>query len=214
MRAAAPEAVVAALGSEPAWPPDLAPDDRYVDLLDLVDSGLPERVGRRLGGDARTSLRAGRSAVSMGVASRLWSLTVVPAVRHGLVVDPAALCARDDDGSVVLGVRDARGLTDVTADDLRDVVLAVLAPLVERLPLSPLLHWGNVAASLVAVPRLYQLPESVEVVSWLLQQPPLTGLLAADPRVGVRRRTCCLFYLAPGYGLCGDCALDRVPSRR
>lgn len=210
MRAAPPAAVGQALGALTAWPPDLAPDDRYVDLVDLVDSGLADRVARRLGDP---SARAGHSAVSLGVASRLWSLTLVPAVRHGIVVHPDAVCARDDDGSVVLGVRDLRGMDEVTPADLRDVLLAVLAPLVQRLPLSPRLHWGNVAASLVAVPGVHGLPGSASWVARLLDEAPLAGLVEADPRRGARRRTCCLFYLAPGAGLCGDCALDRVPAR-
>lgn len=206
MRAAPVDAVVRALGSVTAWPPDLEPDDRYVDVAALVGSGLAERVAQRLGG---ASVRAGHSAVSMGVSSRLWSLTVVPALRHGVVVDPDAVCARDDDGSVVLGVRDLRGLVDVTLDDLHAVVVAVLAPLVERLPLSPLLHWGNVAASLMALPRVHDLgPAGPAVVAELLAREPWAGLVD-----GGRRRTCCLFYLAPGAGLCGDCALDRVPLR-
>lgn len=207
MRPAPVDAVVRALGSVTAWPPDLAPDERYVDVVELAGSGLAERVARRLGG---ASVRAGHSAVTMGVASRLWSLTVVPALRHGVVVDPGAVCARDDDGSVVLGVRDGRGLTDLDLDDLHDVVVAVLEPLVAHLPLSPLLHWGNVAASLVALPRVHDLgPQGPAVVADLLAREPWAGLVD-----GGRRRTCCLFYLAPGAGLCGDCALDRVPLRR
>lgn len=207
MRAAPVDSVVRALGSVTAWPPDLEPDDRYVDVVDLVDAGLAERVARRLGG---ASVRAGHSAVSMGVSSRLWSLTVVPALRHGVVADPGAVCARDEDGSVVLGVRDGRGLGDLTLDDLHAVVVAVLEPLVARLPLSPLLHWGNVAASLVALPRVHDLgPHGPAVVADLLAREPWAGLVD-----GPRRRTCCLFYLAPGAGLCGDCALDRVPLRR
>ncbi|WP_170286203.1 (2Fe-2S)-binding protein [Nocardioides rubriscoriae] len=193
-----------ALGAVAAWAPDLDPDDRYVDLVDLVASGLPERVSRRLRG---APLRVGYSAVSMGVASRLWSLTVVPALRGGIVVDPAAVCARDDDGSVVLGVRPGEGLTDLTLDDLHDVVLAVLGPVVEALPLSAQLHWGNVAGSLAVVPRVHGLRGAEPAVADLLGRAPWVGLMD-----GARRRTCCLFYLAPGAGLCGDCALDRVPA--
>ncbi len=195
--------VARALGSVTAWVPDLAPDERYVGLVDLVDSGLAARISRRLGGAPPA---VGHSAVSMGIASRLWALTLVPALRDGIVVDPAAVCARDDDGAVVLGVRPGEGWTALTVDDLHDVVLAVLTPLVERLPLSPRLHWGNVAASLATVTRVHPLRGAGPVVADLLERAPLAGSMD-----GPRRRTCCLFYLAPGAGLCGDCALDRVP---
>jgi hypothetical protein len=196
---------VGALSSLEAWAPDLDPDDRYVEVVDLVGSGLAGRVSRRLGGAPE---RVGFSAGSMGVASRLWSLTVVPAVRHGVVVDPAAVCARDDDGSVVLGVRGGRGFADVGPADVLDVVVAVLAPLVAARPLAPRLHWGNVAASLAVVPRVHGLRPDEPLVADLLSRPPLAGLLD-----GARRRTCCLFYLAPGAALCGDCPLDHVPTR-
>lgn len=202
MRAAPPDTVLRALGSVPAWAPDLSPDDRYVGLGELVDSGLAQRVARRL----RAPERVGRSAVSMGVASRLWSLTVLPLLRDGVVVDPAALCARDDDGVVVLGVRDGRGMTDVSPDDLHEVVVAVLGPLGERVGLPSRLHWGNVAASLAVVPRVHE-PAAAGLVADLLDRAPLAGQMD-----GPRRRTCCLFYLAPGAGLCGDCVLDRVPG--
>jgi hypothetical protein len=205
MRTASPAEVERSLRDVAAWAPDLDPDERYVDVVDLVGSGLAARVTRRLRGAPD---RVGHSAVSMGVASRLWSLTVVPASRDGVVVDPAAVCARDDDGSVLLGVRGPRGLAGVTADDVHDVVMAVLEPLVAALPLSPRLHWGNVAASLAVVPRVHGLPAGDPLVADLLSRPPLAGLLD-----GPRRRTCCLFYLAPGAGLCGDCSLDHVPTR-
>ena len=204
MRAASEAEVAQALADVDVWVPDLHPDDRYVPVADLLDSGLAGRVTRRLRGAPD---RVGVSAVSMGIPSRLWSLTVVPAVRHGVVVDPATLCARDDDGSVLLGVRGLRGHAEVTADDVHAVVMAVLEPLVAALPLSPRLHWGNVAASLGAVPRVHGLRADEPLVADLLSRAPLAGLLD-----GARRRTCCLFYLAPGAGLCGDCSLDHVPT--
>lgn len=204
MRTATTDEVERALAPLEAWVPDLDPDDRYVGVVDLVASGLAGRVSRRLG---HAPDRVGHSAVSMGVASRLWSLTVVPAVRDGVVVDPAAVCARDDDGSVLLGVRDRRGFADVGPADVRAVVLAVLEPLVAALPLSPRLHWGNVAASLAAVPRVHGLRPDEPFLAALLSRQPLVGLLD-----GARRRTCCLFYLARGAGLCGDCSLDHVPT--
>lgn len=39
-----------------------------------------------------------------------------------------------------------------------------------------------------------------------------TGRWSPGPRPAFRRRTCCLYYRVPGGGLCGDCALPRVPG--
>lgn len=42
----------------------------------------------------------------------------------------------------------------------------------------------------------------------------LADALAVDAHGGYRRRSCCLYYRAPGGGLCGDCVLDTPPDRR
>lgn len=197
-----------ALARVTVWPPDLDPDERYVSVADLVAGGLAARVCRRLGDPPS---RVGESAVVMGVASRLWALLVVPAARDRLLIDPAAICARDDDGAVVLGVREMVGRRDPTNDDVDDVLLAVLGPVVAALDLAPRVLWGNVAASLHAVPRVHGVPETAPLVADLLSRAPLAGELDEVGGGRARRRTCCLFYLVPGAGLCGDCVLDAVP---
>lgn len=197
-----------ALARVTVWPPDLDPDERYVSVADLVAGGLAARVCRRLGDPP---LRVGESAVVMGVASRLWALLVVPAARDRLLIDPAAICARDDDGAVVLGVREMAGRRDPTNDDVDGVLLAVLGPVVAALDLAPRVLWGNVAASLHAVPRVFGVPETAPLVADLLSRAPLAGELDEVGGGRARRRTCCLFYLVPGAGLCGDCVLDAVP---
>ena len=50
------------------------------------------------------------------------------------------------------------------------------------------------------------------VVDGLLASGWLAGACGAGP--AYRRRSCCLYYRVPGGGLCGDCALDRVPGKR
>lgn len=197
-----------ALARVTVWPPDLDPDDRYASVGELVAGGLAERVCHRLGDPP---LRVGESAVVMGVASRLWSVLVVPAARDRVLVDPAALCARDDDGAVVLGVRPGPGPADPSADDVATTLHAVLDPVVAAFDLAPRLLWGNVAASLHAVPRVHGVPEAVPLVADLLARAPLAGELDELGGGHARRRTCCLFYLVPGGGLCGDCVLDAVP---
>lgn len=193
------------------WEPDLSPDGRFVPLAELDLPAYAGAVTRRLGGPP---LRVGWSAVVMGVASRLWSVTVVPFVTHGVVVDPGCLLAADDDGALVLGVHEPTGAPGTTAG-LEAAVRQVLDPVVAEASthVAARVLWGNVAASLFAVPRVHHLPAAVPVVAALLARSEVVGeLVVSDGRA--RRTTCCLFYLAPGAGLCGDCVLDRVPVRR
>ncbi|MEO9325296.1 (2Fe-2S)-binding protein [Nocardioides sp. C4-1] len=192
------------------WEPDLEPDERYVPLVDLDLADLARAVCRRLG-DAPA--RVGWSAVVMGVASRFWSVSVVPYAADGVLVDPGCLVARHDDGAVTLGVHEPRGRTDATDDDLDAAVRSVLEPLVDAVPLAPRLLWGNAAASLHAVPRVHHLPRARPVVDRLLAGPGFAGELDVRPDGTARRRTCCLFYLASNAGLCGDCVFDVVPAR-
>jgi hypothetical protein len=206
-----PAAVRAALQKVAVWPPDLAPDDRYRSLAALVDDGLAKRICRQLGDPP---LRVGHSAVVMGLASRLWSLLVVPAARDRLLVDTTTLVARDESGGVVLGLREVTGWRDPSPDEVAAAVARVLDPVVSTVPLSPRLSWGNVAASLHAVPRVHDEPSAISLVGALLARPPYAGELVelADGRAR-RRTTCCLFYLVPGAGLCGDCVFDEPPDR-
>lgn len=201
--------VVRALGRVQVWSPDLMPDDRYVPLADLDLGELAAAVCARLG-DA--PLRVGWSAALMGVTSRLWSVTVVPFVTDGVLVDPACLLARHDDGALVLGIREPRGRIRATVDDLDGAVRSVLEPMIARIPLAGRLLWGNVAASLHAVPSVHAVPGARAVVDALLAGPRLDGELVVTEDGTVRRRTCCLFYLVPGAGLCGDCVFDVPPG--
>jgi hypothetical protein len=210
MRPASPAEVEAALRSVTVWPPDLAPDARYQPLPDLVAGGLAARICARLGDPP---LRVGQSAVVMGLASRLWSVLVVPAVRHRVLPDPSELVGRDEAGSLVLGVRRPVGGLDPSVNDVAAAVHRVLDPLLGTVPLASRLVWGNAAASLHAVPRVHGLPEARALVDELLARPPYDGELDVLPDGRARRRTCCLFYLVEGAALCGDCAFDSVPAR-
>ncbi|GGF50427.1 hypothetical protein GCM10011519_25460 [Marmoricola endophyticus] len=194
-----------------AWPPDLAPDDRYVALPDLVAGGLAERICERLGG---APLRVGQSAVVMGVASRLWSVLLPPVVRDDVLVDVAELVATDDAGALELGLRTLTVSPSPSVEDVERSWRSVLEPVAAVLPLAPRLVWANVAASLHAVPRVHALPEARPLVTDLLSREPLAGELV-DPAAATTRRTqtCCLFYEVPGAGLCGDCVFDAVPGR-
>lgn len=200
-----------ALAAVAVWPPDLDPDERYASVGELVDGGLAERICARLGGAAA---RVGHSAVVMGLASRLWSVLIPPLVTNDLLVSTEPLVARDDGGSVVLGLRELRGVRRPTLEQVEDAYLAVLEPVAERLPIARRLVWANVAASLHAVPRVHSIPRARPLVTELLQRPQLRGELV-DPAAETTRRaqTCCLFYEVPGAGLCGDCVFDTAPER-
>jgi hypothetical protein len=191
-----------ALGSVTVWPVELDPDDRYVGPAHL--DGVAGRICERLGGAPE---RVGESTYLLGLAARVWSATVVPAVRHGVLPDPSALVVRDDDGAVHLGMREPRGWREVSPADVHREVVGALRPIVDASRLSPRLMWGNVASALAAVPRVCGLPAAHAWVVEMLELPPLRGEMS-----GGRRTTCCLFYEAGG-GLCGDCVLDRVPVR-
>jgi hypothetical protein len=199
-----------ALARVTVWPPDLEPDDRYVPLSELDVPAHAEAICRRLGG---APLRVGQSALLMGVASRLWSLTVVPVARDGVLPDPAGFVVREEDGAVVLGVvGGATGWSEPSVDLLHEVLLGVLSPLAAALPVAERLLWGNAAASLYAVPRVHDLPEADPLVRALIERPPYAGELELLPGGRARRRTCCLFYEVPGAGLCGDCVFDHPPD--
>ena len=123
-------------------------------------------------------------------------------------------------GAAALEWRDARDAAAAAAVIDTGLLREVLAPLIDRVrtevALSPQVMWGNVVSSANgAVTVLGMSEESLvsagrRLVTALAGTPMLrgtvtgTGATADDP---FRRRNCCLFYLAPHGGLCGDCVL-------
>lgn len=202
MRTATEDEVWLALAAPSTWPVALTVDSRYVGLAELT--GIGDRISARLGGAPR---RVGESTYVLGLAARLWGATLGPAVREGVLPDPAALVVRDEDGAVQLGLAEARGWVDVTPTFLLDRVVEVLAPVIDGIGLSPRLLWGNVASALHAAPRVLEIPTARPWAAEMLEMVPLRGEMVGD-----RRATCCLFYEAGG-GLCSDCVLRRVPAR-
>ncbi|MDK1471982.1 (2Fe-2S)-binding protein [Streptomyces sp. 549] len=179
-----------------------------------------------------TEPRVGASIAFLGLAARLWSVSLVapafgdalPDLRPArLHWDPAAAPGSDlwlPDSSPPPGFGPAH--------PLRHTVLAAhLTPLVSAVrgvvPVAERLLWGNAASALAgAVSQL-----SVWCRERGIADPPATAvrlaadLLAAPELSGTgtlhggafRRRTCCLYYRAPGGGLCGDCVFATPPSR-
>lgn len=187
-----------------------------------------EQVAARLGTAER---RVAASLVHQGLAGRLWSLALAPAVLTGQVpdLDAAGLWwhpGRNAPGELRLPspapLPGASG--GLLADRLHTVVLhGHLEPLLHTIravtPVAPGLLWGNAASALVGTLRVLHawcrgagLPDaahrSVSLVAALLDDPLLRDTGTLDPRgPSFIRRSCCLHYRVPGGGLCGDCCL-------
>jgi iron complex transport system ATP-binding protein len=110
-------------------------------------------------------------------------------------------------------------------DDLRSALAAMvldrhldpLAVALRRLgPISEKLLRGNSASALLGAALVFD-RDRATTSGW-----QLAHSICADPRLsaavnfddsGYRRTSCCLYYRTPHGGLCGDCALSRVPER-
>ncbi|TDE32071.1 (2Fe-2S)-binding protein [Actinomadura sp. 6K520] len=169
--------------------------------------------GERLGTEER---RVAASILLQGLASRLWS-PVVAAAARGIVPDLAGLHWRWAPGeSVALGLADPRGWRVAEVGQAADLIHPMvvdghLRPLREMMlrfvSLADGLVWGNAASALagslnVGPPGGFR----AELVRELLGRAPLAdaGHFGAE---GFVRRNCCLYYRAPGGGMCGDCGL-------
>lgn len=178
----------------------------------------------------RTSeYRVAASVAQLGLASRLWSVTLGPAALYGAFPDitPASLHWDPDRTTPDDLWWSGGGATRPgTPDQLREAVqYGHLVPLGDALgaagPVSARLLWGNAGSALAGAlrqltgwARRHGRPEVGEraaaLVAGLLDHPDLAGTLQGP---ALRRTTCCLYYRSPGGGLCGDCVFDRPPQR-
>ncbi|MFE7356521.1 (2Fe-2S)-binding protein [Streptomyces sp. NPDC057543] len=171
--------------------------------------------------------RVAASVAHLGLAARLWSVALGPAVLTGRFpgLSPEALhwdprhTAPDD-----LWLSASETLP-ATADRIREAVqFGHLVPLAEAIqrdgPLANRLLWGNAASALAGALR--------ELVAWALShdRPDVSvrarALVAelfdhpdlrntgAPHDTAFRRRSCCLYYRCPAGGLCGDCVFESV----
>lgn len=186
-------------------------------------------VGRRIGTGAG---RVAASTAQFGISSRLWSLGLGCAALSGRVPDlgPDRLWWRlPDAASLELWLPEPAELpAEVPGADpgvalgarLAESVLGNLAVLDaavrERFGVSPQVLRGNTASGLVGAVRVLgdRVPGDTAAVlaaGLLAEGGPLggTGAFVHEPGLGVAfvRRSCCLYYKAPGGGLCGDCVL-------
>lgn len=175
--------------------------------------------------------RVAASVAHLGLAARLWSIALAPAVLTGRIPDLTPGALRWDPA---LSAPDElwlapSGTLPGTAQGVREAVqyghLVPLARAVRRDgPVSARLLWGNAGSALAGAVRA--------LLSWSRAQdrPDVarrTRALAAElfdhpdlratgtPHTAAfRRRSCCLYYRCPGGGLCGDCVFDREPAPR
>lgn len=189
-------------------------------LADRIDT-----VAARLGTSER---RVAASVAHLGLAARLWSTALGPAVlsgrfpalrAEGLHWDPR-LPAPDD-----LWL-DRRTVLVGSAGRIRDVVqYGHLAPLGEAIrrdtPVATRLLWGNAGSALAGAvhqlitwARAHERPDVAArtraLAAELFDHPDLRGT-GTPHGPAFRRGTCCLYYRVPAGGLCGDCVFDEAP---
>ncbi|MFF5449496.1 (2Fe-2S)-binding protein [Streptomyces sp. NPDC012888] len=192
-------------------------------LAELYAGGPPlegyvGEVGRRMGG---ADDRVAASTLQFGLAARMWSLGLGALALTGRVpeLDPGRVWWRLPEGrSVELWLPDPGSRP---GGELGGTVLAHLDGLQEtlrrRYRVSAHTLRGNSASGLAGALRelLNRMPGAepvaVPAVAALLGSGPLagTGTFVHELGLGVAfvRRSCCLYYRAPGGGLCGDCVL-------
>jgi len=215
--------VRSALVSAAAFGPyfDLVTEGAGQPVTELCENGLG-----RLIFDMRTRLgavedRVTASTLHLGLVARLWS-PVLACALQGVVPDLTDLRYRTGDGGFWLP--DPRGHTtsDPTPLIYEQIVVGRLAPLNDAIrrevKIADGLLWGNAASALIgalvvitsAHPRLAG--PARDLAERLLSTGALAGTASfTGPGLVIRRNSCCLYYLAPGGGLCGDCSLRRRP---
>jgi hypothetical protein len=161
--------------------------------------------------------RVAAATLHLGLVAKLWS-PVLACALHGVVPDLTGLRHRTADGGFWLPR--PRGL--MTADPAPlvydQVVTGQLTPLAaaihREVKIADGLLWGNAASALIGALRVITTthPALTAPAHDLAERLLSTGALAGTasftgPGLTIRRNSCCLYYLAPGGGLCGDCAL-------
>jgi ferric iron reductase protein FhuF len=209
--------------ADPTWRPlaDLYTDDRP----------LRERIAhvrRVLDSDDRVAA----SIAFQGLAALLVSAPFAAVAVHGVLpeLSPQRLHWRPSaSGPWPLWWAEPTGRpVDQGGAALAALLEAHLRPLVAavrvQVPVSARLLWGSVASSVASGKRLVgqQRPaaagRATRLAADLLATGPLAGtgelLDPEPPDVGwtFRRRSCCLYYRAPGGGLCGDCVRHARPA--
>lgn len=169
-----------------------------------------------------TELRIGASLAHLGHAARLWSPVLACVVGHGVLPNLTDLQRADDGARLRLpapvGEPVAPENRDSPPPDLlyRTVVEHHMEPFAAglRVKLAPGLLSGNIASALLGASQalLAVRPDLRQPIVALTNDLLGIGCLAGSGvitgnNLHFRRRSCCLFYRAPGGGKCGDCPL-------
>ncbi|MFJ9537382.1 (2Fe-2S)-binding protein [Streptomyces sp. NPDC101225] len=184
-----------------------------------------EKVARTL---RAPEARIAASVAHLGLAARLWSVTLGCAVLCDRVpdLDPALLhwdpgaTAPDD-----LWLSEVRALPAHAASVADTVLVGHLEPLAAALRarhrIAAGLLRGNAASALAGAARqLEQWAVRHGRDGSALRTRALTAQLLGHPLLSAtgtltgtafRRRSCCLYYRVPGGGVCGDCCFLRPP---
>ncbi|MER8187495.1 (2Fe-2S)-binding protein [Kitasatospora sp. NPDC094015] len=208
------------------------PPDGFRPLRELHRPGPDTDLARRIR-HAATQLRTAEprvaaSVVHLGLAARIWSVALGVAAFGGVAdLDPDRAHVRLPPGGPLDLWLPSPGAAAVTGDPVdalhRHTVLGVLEPLGAAVrsvaPVAEQLLRGNAASALVGSHRILlghltdrqAMQRATDLMTHLLHRSPLEDTWSAAP--GFRRTSCCLYYRVPGGGLCGDCALDRPPTR-
>ena len=213
-------------------------DQGFLPLAELYQENASPALSHRLETVAtrlRTAeRRVAASLVYQGLAGRLWSIALAPAVLAGRLpdLDSDALWWHPDRSTPdELWLPAPCPLPSTSEKELSGQLLAAvlhghLVPLLQAVStvatISPRVLWGNAASALVGTLRVLHdwchrtgRPEAAEravaLTTTLLDAPPLRDTGTLDPAVPeFSRRSCCLYYRVPGGGLCGDCVLRRT----
>ncbi|MFF3493354.1 (2Fe-2S)-binding protein [Streptomyces sp. NPDC002795] len=200
-----------ALDTIPTRPPDVR----------LTDAGLSARAQAVNDHYATTEPRIGASIAHLGLAARLWSPVLACALVHGIVPSMSTVEWSGEGSALRLPRPEGRrpsGPAASLADAIHAEVDGVLAAVEDGLTVkvAPRLLAGNSASALVgsAAQLLRSRPDLRTDVRHVTQELLETGRLRGTGRItgpdlAFRRRSCCLFYRAPGGGKCGDCCLVR-----
>ncbi|MEI7033464.1 (2Fe-2S)-binding protein [Streptomyces pratensis] len=190
---------------------------------------LTERVDRVADRLSAPERRVAASIAHLGLAARLWSIALgsaalfgrLPALAPGaLHWDPLSTAPQD------LWLADTEELPGTAARIREEVQYGHLAPLARAFRhdgnISPRLLWGNAGSALAgAVRELVVFARAQDRPDVARRARALAAELFDDPELrttgaphgpAFRRRSCCLYWRAPGGGLCGDCVFDRAPG--
>ncbi|MFJ9122947.1 (2Fe-2S)-binding protein [Streptomyces sp. NPDC102340] len=164
--------------------------------------------------------RIGASIAHLGLAARLWSPVLACTLVHGIVPTMSTVEWSGEGSALRLPRPEGRRAAEFPslADAVHEQVDGVLQA-VERgltIKVAPRLLAGNSASALVgsAAQLLRSRPELRTDLTRLTRELLEAGRLRGTGRItgadlAFRRRSCCLFYRAPGGGKCGDCCLVR-----